>query len=103
MPESVGCLINKHYNEQCSYRQIARIVNRPKSTVADNVMRYQNTPEISSGRTGRCGRPRLLTQRDERTVRRASTSTPQATTHEIQTVVQGSAASVSVATKKRTF
>ena len=65
VPESVRRLIIIHYNEQCSYRQIARMLNQPKSTVADIVMRNQNTHEISSGRTGRCGRPRLLTQRDD--------------------------------------
>ena len=101
--EDIRKLIIDHHLSNMSTRAIARAVNRPQSTVADIVKRFTRTGLFTHGQRGRCGRPRLLSQRTERLIVRASVINPKATAREIQSDVQGSSLSVSSGTVKRTL
>lgn len=101
--ENIRKLIVSHYKDNCSIREIARHVNRPKSTVANIIKHYRSYLHIISRRVGRCGRPRKLSVRMERALGRASIAKPQATAREIQGIVQGAAAFVSLNTVKRSL
>jgi len=101
--ENIRKVAVEHHRSGLSIRKIARNLNLPKSTIGNIIKRYSNTGEISSRRRGRCGRPNLLTVREERSVCRASTMNPQATARELQACVGGNVVRVSVDTIKRTL
>ena len=103
VPHDVRQLIISHYEAGFSYRIIASMVNRPKSTVADIIQHVKNTQQVSSSRKGICGRPRMLSTRDERALGRAFISNPQATARELQGMVQGSTTEVSIDTIRRSL
>jgi transposase len=101
LPQAVRQLIIEYHCDGVNCRRIAELLKRPKSTVIDIVRKYKDTGSLQSERVGRCGRPRLLSVRDERALARASVADPHLTAREIRTQVGGNAAVASVATVKR--
>ena len=77
--------------------------NVPTSTVNDIVQRYRQTGEIESRGKRLSGRPRKLSLRLDRALGRQSVANPRQTARQIQHAVGGSAATVSIATIKRTL
>ena len=75
---------------------IAKAVNRPQSTVTDIVKRFTRTGLVTHEQRERCGCPRLLSQRTERLIVRA-------TAREIHSSVQRLSLSKSSGTVKRTL
>jgi transposase len=94
-------LIITHHQGGVSCRRIAELLAKPKSTVIDIVQRFKRTGSIQPSRTGRCGRPRKLTDRDERALLRKSVSDPKLTAREIRSNVGSAVLGVSISTVKR--
>lgn len=101
VPQDVRNLLVAHHEAGHSWRRIAEMVNMPKSTVSNILRRYRETGSAQAMRVGRCGRPRSLSERDERALARASTVNPKLTAREIRSTVGGRVAAVSVSTIKR--
>jgi transposase len=87
-------LIVQHHQNGHSCRSIAAMVNIPKTNVIRFVRHFTDTGSIIAKRIGRCGRPRILSERDERALARVSVVNPKKTAQEIRTSV-GSSASIS--------
>lgn len=101
VPTEIRNLIITYHQDGMSRRRIAELVHRPKSTVIDIVRHYNETGSIETLRSGRCGRPRLLSQRDERALARESVANPHLTAREIRSRVGGAAQNASISTVKR--
>ena len=82
VPHNIRTLIVSHHNEGHSGRKIAQMVNLAPETVRNLIRRYRESGSIQASRVGRCGRPRMLSLRDERTLARASTVNPKLTARE---------------------
>jgi transposase len=93
-------MVNLH-NEGESWRRIATVLHQPKSTVSNILRRYKQTGSIENRRSGRCGRHRKLSLRDERALARGSVANPSSTARQLRSSVGGRAASVSLSTIKR--
>ena len=103
VPVEIRRLIVNYHMEGMSCRKIAETLHRPKSTVIDIVRRYKEGGIIQTLRVGRCGRPSLLSYRDERALVRESVANPRLTAREIQSNVGGIALNVSLNTVKRSL
>ena len=84
-------------------RQIASELNLAQSTVSSIILRFRRTGQATQNRKGKCGRKKLLTPRDERSIARASQANPRATAREIREAVGETIQHVSVETVKRTL
>jgi hypothetical protein len=60
------------------------MVHCPRTTVRDIIHLYQREGSVDAKRLGKCGRRRLLSQRDERNIGRRSAANPRATAKEVQ-------------------
>lgn len=94
-------LIITHHLNGLSCRSIASMVNVPKSTVIRLVKRYKDSGLVQTTRLGNCGRPRIASQREERTLARESLLNPVMTARELRTSVGGNIAQASISTVKR--
>lgn len=101
VPLTTRQLIVAHHLNGLSCRNIASMVNVPKSTVIRLVKRFKDTGNVQVTRLGNCGRPRIATQREERALARASLANPLMTAHELRNSVGGSIAQTSISTVKR--
>jgi predicted ArsR family transcriptional regulator len=101
VPQNIRDLIIKHHNNGRSVRSIAQQLDIPKSTVNNILQHYMKTGSIQTNYIGRCGRPRRLSDREERTLSRASVINPVATARQLRATVGGRVASVSLSTIKR--
>lgn len=101
VPHNIRTLIVSHHNEGHSGRKIAEMVNLAPETVRNIIRRYRESGSIQANRVGRCGRPRMLSLRDERTLARASTVNPKLTAREIRGTVGGTSAAASIRTVQR--
>jgi len=100
-PPDIRNLIIQYHRDGYTCGQIANIVKRPRPTVIRLVKQYRDTGSTKVMRTGMCGRHLLLSEREERTLARASVINPKLTARELRSVVGGKVAQVSVSTVKR--
>lgn len=95
-------IISKSDNNE-SQRKIARDLKLPQSTVSTVILRYRRTGQAAQNRRGRCGKKKLLSARDCRRLHMASQENPRRTAREIQSVVGGHIATVSLSTVRRSL
>jgi len=100
VPQNIRNLIVHHHETGHSCRQIASLVNRPKSTVHNIVKRYSQTGSFQASRLGNCGRKKIFTDRDESQLVTLSTINPQATARQLRALVGGNVAKASLTTVK---
>jgi transposase len=103
VPVNIRHLIVRHCLLGKSSREIAEILNICKSTVNNVLKRFKKTGNVMPTRAGKCGRHRLLSEGDERLLRRASVVDPTLTANELRTCVGGSVSRVSISTVRRTL
>jgi transposase len=104
IPYAVRQQIIEHYNAGLhTQRQIAEMVRVTTSTVNYTIKHYRETGQIDSRGKYRSGRPRKLSVRDERTLRRFSFQNPRATARQCQQEVGGRLATASISTVKRSL
>jgi transposase len=101
LPQHIRELIVEHHQAGYGSRAIGKMLCVSKSAVNNLLKRFENTGSIKSTRAGRCGRPRLLSERDERMIMRASVANPNFTARDLRICVGGSVAQVSLNTIKR--
>jgi transposase len=101
VPLDIRTLIVSHHNEGHSGRKIAEMVNLAPETVRNIIRRYRKSGSIQANRVGRCGRPRMLSLRDERMLARASIANPKLTAREIRATVGGRSAAATIRTVQR--
>jgi transposase len=101
VPQDIRQLIIHHHENGYSCGQIANMLNQSRQTVIRLVKRYKDLGHVQSTRVGRCGRHRLLSNRDERHLARASTINPKLTAREIRASVGGNSIKASLSTVKR--
>ena len=85
IPQNTRNLIVLHNENGLSCRQISAMVNVPKSSVNNIILRHQSCGSSQATRVARCGRPRILTMRDERALARKSKGSPAATARQLRT------------------
>jgi transposase len=103
IPIETRNLIVEHYLDGTTSRDVADMFGISKSAVNYILQRFRTSGSILPRRSGRCGRPRLLSRGDERVLRRASVINPTFTAHELRTDVGGDVAQVSVRTVQRSL
>jgi hypothetical protein len=77
------------------------MVHFSRTTVRDVIHLYQREGSVDAKRLGKCGRRRLLSQRDERNIGRRRAANPRATAKEAQDEAGGSAFTIFILTGKR--
>lgn len=103
VPLNIRSLIIQQHRGGMTSRQIAKTLSVCKSTVNNLIKRFHKTGTVKPTRIGKCGRHRILTERDERGLRRASVANPTLTARELRTSVAGNVSQVSISTIKRTL
>jgi transposase len=101
-PVVVRRLIVLKYEEGYTQKCISQELHVPTSTVFDIIKRYRLTGDTATHRK-RCRGHRVLSARDDRLLKRASDVNPQATARQLQAIVGGKAAQVSICTIKRSL
>ena len=101
LPSNIRELIVAHHQAGKRSREIGQMLSVSKSVVNNILKRYRNTGSVDPTRVGKCGRPRLLSDRDERMLARASVANPTFNARDLRACVGGSVAQVSVNTIKR--
>ena len=89
-----------HHEAGHNCRQIASMVNCPKSTVNNILKRYSRMETTKAPRIGNCGRKKILNKRDERRLATFSTINPQATARQLRVLLGGNADTASLTTVK---
>ena len=100
-PTSLKELIIVHHESRMSSYQIAVIKHLLRSTVRDVIKRLQAHGSVESYRKGKCGRKRILRDRDRRAISSTIKINPRLTAREIREEVAGADATVSLDTIKR--
>jgi DNA-binding MarR family transcriptional regulator len=103
LPHNIRELIVGHHRAGKGSREIAKILSVSKSAVNNLVKRFKNFGSVSPTRIGNCGRPRLLSNRDERLVARASVINPTFNARDIRAHVGASIPQVSLRTIQRSL
>lgn len=75
-------LVIFHYEKGCSYRKIASMLKLSKSTVGDIILRYKNEDRLEPIK--QTGRPKLLTERDNRLIMRKVKEDPKISAPKLQ-------------------
>jgi transposase len=101
VPPNIRSLIVSHHKDGHSGRKIAEMVHLARETVRNIIKRYRESGSFQTNRVGRCGRPRMLSLRDERTLARASIVNPKLTAREIRGTVGGTSVTASIRTVQR--
>jgi transposase len=101
VPPQIRNLIVCHLQAGHSCRSIAQMVAVPKSTVIRLVKRFKTTGNVQATRQGNCGRPPLLSQRDERLLARTSVVKPTLNARELRASVGGRVSYASISTVQR--
>ena len=89
-PFAVRKLIIEKYQQNVSQVTISSQLNVSTSSVNNIICHFRRTGKIEVSHSGKCGRRRILSTRDERKIARASTSHPEATARQLQQMVGGS-------------
>jgi transposase len=97
VPQEIRNIMVHHHEAGYSCRQIALMVNRPKSTVNNILKRYSQMGTSQATRFGKCGRKKILSERGLATF---STINPQATARQLRALVGGNVATASLTTVK---
>jgi transposase len=101
IPQNIRDKVVAHHAEGNSCRQIASMLQIPKSSVNNIVRRYSRCGFSNVIRIGRCGRPRKVSIRDERAIARQSVKNPLATARQIRGSVGGQVSTLSISTVNR--
>ena len=86
-------------NLKFSVRQIAKKIKISKTAVHNAIMKYQNEGVFINRK--RSGRPRIITSREDRLMRKAITHSPMSTTKQIQTKLMETGTAISKKTIQR--
>jgi transposase len=101
VPTNVCDLILAHHNDGETIRAISQQLHLPKSTVYDVIKRNKTRGSTLLRYRGRCGRPRRLSEREERCLKRASVVNPLSTARQLRASVGGNVVTASLSTVKR--
>ena len=101
IPINIRNLIMDHHLDGRTSRDIADMFGISKSAVNYLIQRFRTTGSLMPTRSGRCGRPRFLSRRDERVLRRASVIAPASTARQLRSNIGGNVSQVSVRTVQR--
>ena len=101
IPENICNLVIEKMESGLTQRTIAAHLNIPQSTVSTVIQRFKRTGKATQDRVDKCGRNKLLSERDERAIRRESVKNPLSTAREIRDAVGGHVQQVSLSTVKR--
>jgi len=92
LPSNIRELIVAHHQVGKRSREIGQMLSVSKSVVNNILKRYRNTGSVDPTRVGKCGRPRLLSDSDERMLARASVANPTFNARDLRACVGGSVA-----------
>jgi transposase len=101
-PVVVRRLIVLKYEEGHTQKRISQELHVPTSTVFDIIKRYRLTGDTATHQD-RCRGHRVISTRDDRLLKRASDANPQATARQLQAIVGGKTAQVSICSIKRSL
>jgi hypothetical protein len=103
IPHNIRELIVAHHSAGKGSREIANILSVSKSAVNVIVKRFTTIGSVSATRIGNCGRPRLLSTRDEGLLSRASVANPTFNARDIRAHVGMSIPQVCLRTIQRSL